>query len=281
MKASRTRSAAPGDGRCLVNGVSPRGKGVRESARSGRRSFWSTKPDATETHHSAEQEPPRCQVADELSFERTTYTGEEAKVCSGLRKPHPLSAKYVGFMPEYGETTKSVLIKEKLTVNTHRLQHIVLCMFSRLLKQKHRSRKLTGLANMFKLQLHQRGKHFSPIHPTPPFGRAALTGLLTPLGATLLLAQVSSALTITDNFADPSIWGTSMSQGGNMSVGSGRMNYTSTSTSTSTSPGRAPVLGPSRKASIAAMVARNDSVRSFYPRLRFPGPWRFERARPN
>ena len=64
---------------------------------------------------------------------------------------------------------------------------------------------------------------------SPNFPHAALVAFLV-----ALLAPVSSALTLTDNFTDPANWGTPLTEaGGNMSVGSGRMNYTASSTSNS------------------------------------------------
>jgi hypothetical protein len=63
-------------------------------------------------------------------------------------------------------------------------------------------------------------------------GRWYLSRLLAVLEVTVLLVQVSPAVTITDNFTVPSNWGPPIifAPGHNMSVGSGRMNYTSTTT---------------------------------------------------
>ncbi|MCX6880102.1 MAG: SUMF1/EgtB/PvdO family nonheme iron enzyme [Verrucomicrobia bacterium] len=44
-----------------------------------------------------------------------------------------------------------------------------------------------------------------------------------------LLAQVSPALTIIDNFTDPANWGSPITDAGDLAVGNGRMNYTSAS----------------------------------------------------
>jgi hypothetical protein len=66
------------------------------------------------------------------------------------------------------------------------------------------------------------------------------------LGIAVLLAHGSPALTITDNFTDPSSWGTPFTGGGAMSVGNGRMNYTATGTLTTTGgaaiPRNTPIL---------------------------------------
>ena len=69
-------------------------------------------------------------------------------------------------------------------------------------------------------------------YPTLSSARRPLSRLLATLGVAVLLAQVSPAATITDNFTDPSNWGTPFAQGGSMSVGNGRMNYTATATLT-------------------------------------------------
>ena len=66
------------------------------------------------------------------------------------------------------------------------------------------------------------------------FGRWQLNRCLAALGMAVL-SQVSPAQTITDNFTDPTKWGavTQYQGSGTMSLGSGRMNYTSTSTEVS------------------------------------------------
>lgn len=58
-----------------------------------------------------------------------------------------------------------------------------------------------------------------------------LTVTTAALGLAMLLARESRALTITDNFTDPTKWGTPYAvPGKNISIGNGRMNYTSTTT---------------------------------------------------
>jgi hypothetical protein len=61
-------------------------------------------------------------------------------------------------------------------------------------------------------------------------GWPRLSRLLAALAATGLLVQVSLAATFTDNFTDPSNWGTPInSPGKGLHIGSGRMNFTATS----------------------------------------------------
>jgi hypothetical protein len=88
-----------------------------------------------------------------------------------------------------------------------------------------------GPERQFSIHSRDGGRCCCREHLIPSYGRQHPPGLLATLGFAALLSQVSPAQTITDDFTDPSNWGTPFTTPGkNISVGSGRMNYTSTTT---------------------------------------------------